>query len=240
VNPTSANYWLPLIEGAGLPVPRTLTVDSYDHRAMLGVFYGEDWDGYDAFSEDICKAAMDVGLPVFIRTDMGSAKHNGPVSYRLDRAEPIVLTPLLRDLVEDQESKFWLEPDATPSTILVRRWLDLDASFEAFGWRGNPGHPIAREWRLFATAEGVECVHFYWPEHAIEEHNPTEENWRELLAEMASEPVPAELTEVAVRAAAVCDACPMWSVDFAQDIHGRWYLIDMAEGDKSWHPEHDG
>lgn len=28
-----------------------------------------------------------------------------------------------------------------------------------------------------------------------------------------------------------------WSVDFAQDVNGDWYLIDMALGNESWHPE---
>ena len=26
-----------------------------------------------------------------------------------------------------------------------------------------------------------------------------------------------------------------WSVDFAEVKSGGWYLIDMAEGNKSWH-----
>ena len=27
-----------------------------------------------------------------------------------------------------------------------------------------------------------------------------------------------------------------WSVDFLRDIHGKWWLIDMGEAYKSWHP----
>lgn len=238
MNPTSSTYWLPLITEAGLPVPQTVSIP-YDHRAMVGVISGEAWDGYEALTEAITEAAMKIGLPVFLRTDMGSAKHNGPVAYKLNRAERFAIAPVLRDLVEDQELKFWLEADATPQAILVREFLDLDAAFEAFGWRQNPGHPIAREWRLFATADGVECEHFYWPAHAIEEHRPSVENWRDLLAEMASEPPPVELADWAVRAAAVCDALPAWSVDFAEDSSGRWWLIDMADAARSWHPEHD-
>lgn len=30
-----------------------------------------------------------------------------------------------------------------------------------------------------------------------------------------------------------------WSVDFAKTEAGDWYLIDMAEGEKSWHPQCD-
>lgn len=29
-----------------------------------------------------------------------------------------------------------------------------------------------------------------------------------------------------------------WSVDFALSQDGIWYLIDMAVGERSWHPEH--
>jgi D-alanine-D-alanine ligase-like ATP-grasp enzyme len=29
-----------------------------------------------------------------------------------------------------------------------------------------------------------------------------------------------------------------WSVDFAQDEAGKWWLIDMARAESSWHPKH--
>ena len=28
-----------------------------------------------------------------------------------------------------------------------------------------------------------------------------------------------------------------WSIDFAKDSEGRWWLIDMALAEQSWHPE---
>ena len=31
-----------------------------------------------------------------------------------------------------------------------------------------------------------------------------------------------------------------WSVDFCKGADGQWYLIDMATGANSWHPEHSG
>jgi hypothetical protein len=31
----------------------------------------------------------------------------------------------------------------------------------------------------------------------------------------------------------------VWSVDFAEDVEGNFWLIDMADANRSWHPEHD-
>jgi hypothetical protein len=42
-----------------------------------------------------------------------------------------------------------------------------------------------------------------------------------------------ELKEMAIKAATVCGGdC---SVDFAMDNSGKWWLIDMAQAECSWH-----
>jgi len=43
------------------------------------------------------------------------------------------------------------------------------------------------------------------------------------------------LTGYAEMVARVLDG--YWSVDFAYGKNGKWYLIDMATGEHSWHPE---
>jgi hypothetical protein len=45
VNRNSALVWLPPVEAAGLPVPRTITVP-YDHRSTRSIF-GEHSDEFD-------------------------------------------------------------------------------------------------------------------------------------------------------------------------------------------------
>lgn len=239
MNPTSSTYWLPLVTDAGLPVPRTVSV-AYDHMAFIAMISDdEDYPGFPDLVDAVCEAADDIGLPVFIRTDLASAKHDGPPAYLLDVDEPSAARAVLGRTVEDNEIKFWLDPESNPEAILVREFLELDAAFTAFGYRDQPGHPIAREWRIFATAEAVLCSHFYWPENAVEDGRPAEPNWRALLVDLAAQPPPAELNEWAIRAASVCSELPAWSVDFACDTKGQWWLIDMADAAHSWHPEHD-
>jgi len=69
--------------------------------------------------------------------------------------------------IEDNEMKFWMSEEYPPAAFMVREFLDLDASFKAFG-----GLPIAREWRIFASPEKVICYHPYWPaEDALAEMN---------------------------------------------------------------------
>lgn len=243
MNPTSSTYWLPRISRVEqLPIPKTMSI-GYDHRAAVAVIE----DGDAAAEADtrvwndvllrVRHAADVIGYPVFVRTDMSSAKHDGPDTYLMrgpdDAAHVVSLT------VQDNELKFWLEPDATPTAILVREFLTLDAPFTAFSWRADQaGHPIAREWRYFADADGVRCRHFYWPDHAIDGTGASVEDWQDQLAELQREPPPAYLDDWAHTAARVCPEAAAWSVDFARDTDGQWWLIDMAEADRSWHPEH--
>lgn len=241
MNYSSSLYWLPRIENlAGVKVPQTFTIP-YDHRAYADLV--EDQEPYpDAkrVLDDVTDAILDIEPPVFVRTDLASAKHDGPGSYRLDRADPLFVTPLLARVVIDNEMKFWLEPDGQPQAFLVREWLDLFHTFGAFGTPESK-HPIAREWRYFANADGVLCAHFYWPAASIEDHEPDQPDWRTRLAVLEVEPPPNYVDDLAVAAAAAC-ATPeveSWSVDFAQTVDGEWWLIDMAVGDRSWHPNHE-
>lgn len=238
---SSALYWLPRVTRAmsGV-VPPTVTVE-YDHRNELLALFGEKYD--DALTMQLLgrlrEAAEHIGYPVFIRTDQASAKHDGPTAY-LARGEADLLH-VVRRTVEDMEMKFGFG-GPTPRAFLVRKYLTLNASFSAFGQEGRR-HPIAREWRYFANQEGVACRHFYWPAEAISEaHSPTELvlDWRHRLAILAdplSKDEDEALARLAHLAASVCPDAPAWSVDFAQDQDGKWWLIDMAHAAQSWHPD---
>lgn len=229
IDPNSARYWLPRIEaiaGNGLQTPKTFVVP-YDHQAAVdsisdGVFWPE-WESVQAAVWEICQRLGGA----FVRTDLASAKHDGPSSYKITTKDDVA--GVLSLTIQDNELKFW-PAGPYPTAFLVREFLDLAAPFRAFG-----GHPIAREWRYFATAEDLVCKHFYWPEDALLQ--PDTEGWQKLLMEMASHPPPIELNEIAVRAADACPAAKEWSVDFAQDTDGCWWLVDMATAASSWHPD---
>src|SRR3990167_4383578 len=175
MNRNSALIWLPKIEAAGLPTPKTIIVP-YDHRFFVGGMENHiDLSVHMETLANLVKGACNQvgGYPVFIRTDLGSAKHSGPSAYQINNFKEI--KGVLYRLIEDQELKFWLEEEP-PEALMVREFLRLDASFTAFH-----GLPIAREWRFFADGEKVRCFHPYWPVDVIK--NRSEEHTSELQSQ---------------------------------------------------------
>ena len=233
MNRNSALLWLPRIEAISLPTPRTIIVP-YSHHATLAILDGEPSPEAERLSEKIRKAGEAIGWPVFIRSDLTSAKHSGPRAYRIDKPDQV--GSVMCQTIEDNELKMWLERDG-PKAILVRQFLELDHGFTCFS-----DLPIAREWRLFSDGGRVLCKHPYWPAESLEEHFYVEEpaGWREILADHHTEPpeMP-ELERMAIVAARVqgfdCKPEGSWSVDFARDTAGKWWLIDMATMQDSYH-----
>lgn len=231
----SARHWFPRISAetslASL-LPRTEIV-LYDHARLRGILDGEGEDsGWSTLVDQVTQAAHSVGWPVFIRTDLASAKHSGPESY-LARSQADVAHVLYRT-IEDNELKLWLSADQ-PSAFLIREYLALEAPFRAFA-----GLPIAREWRFYANAGGILCAHPYWPEASIRfrRGNVEPPDWKEHLRKLHQQPagdVWARLSRVAQTAAAAADARQAWSVDLAKGRDGNWWLIDMALMQSSWH-----
>lgn len=231
----SARHWLPRISAEPLlspNLPRTEVV-LYDHVTLRGILDGEKLGAaWSTLVDQVAQAARRIGWPVFIRTDLASAKHGGPESY-LARSQADVAGVLYRT-VEDNELKFWLSPDQ-PSAFLIRQHLTLEAPFRAFA-----GLPIAREWRFYVNAESVLCAHPYWPEASIRFRRGCVEppNWKEHLRELHEQPDGkewAQLSRLAQTAAAAADPYQVWSVDFAKACDGNWWLIDMALMQNSWH-----
>ena len=227
MNRNSALLWFPKIESVGLPVPRTIFVP-YSHHDCLSIFDG-DWSAeFDRLVIAVREACGKIGYPTFIRSDLTSAKHCGPSAYKIVSAGEVA-TPLSRT-IEDNEMKLWMQPRG-PLAIMVRQFLVLPAPFTAFG-----GLPISREWRLFADAERVICWHPYWPAEALENYGDRlPADWHEQLALMHREPgeLP-DLKAMAVQAARACGG-GAWSVDFCQDDTGKFWLLDMAVAQDSYH-----
>lgn len=229
INKNSTLIWLPIVEQPGiLPIgissPRTEVI-MYNHR--LAVSFLEVDDGsLNLLIATIRKACDKIGYPCFLRTDLASAKHDGPNAYRID--SPDQIPNRIFRTVEDSEMKFWLER-CGPQAFLVREFLNLDAPFTAFH-----GLPIAREWRIFADENKVLCAHPYWPEAALDGHVREPSDWKYLLMNMHKPP--AAIKDLYTAAISVAHAIGgAWSVDFAMDKKGHWWLIDCATAEDSWH-----
>lgn len=228
MNRNSALIWLPKIEEAKLPSPKTAVVN-YEHHSIVEIFDNLPCKAFNDLIVEVRKNCDDIGYPCFIRTDLSSAKHDGPSAYKVNKPDEV--GSVLFATLEDNEIKFWLEKDQ-PQAILIREWLSLESTFEAFN-----GHPISREWRFFANADSVVCFHPYWPEDSIKFYRSGEpDNWVNQLADLHKEPDEIqELKDMAIIAAKGYGYNA--SVDFAKDINGKWWLTDMAVAEDSYHWE---
>lgn len=229
-NPNSALYWLDAaeeaVEYADVETPETRLV-AFDFMDSLPLLDGDVPESFPVGELD--RAACDLGWPVFIRTDLTSAKHSGASAVRARDADDVM--PIAKTLVEDSAMK-----TMQPASFLVREWIDIEHEFTAFD-----GLPIGTELRVFAAADTVLCEHYYWPADAIEQ--PDHAEWSDLRDTHASVSAPTGVRHVAQKAASRASRHPrldpleVWSVDFARDDSGTWWLIDMALAANSWHPD---
>lgn len=230
--PDSAFYWFPRVKKA-LPglTPNSILVEALPGSLLASVGEGHPKE-QEALSETIRRvqrAAGELQYPVFLKTDLSSAKHHGTKDMRAEGREDVAR--IVPALLEDNLCK-----ELFPNGIMVRDWIDIDSWFLAFG-----GLPIGVEWRLFATKDRVLCQHPYWPADAIQfwgtkigkDKEPA--NWRADLREIHGIKPRPDLLKAAARAVAACPDVVAWSVDVARDKKGRWWLIDMADARHSEH-----
>lgn len=224
INKSSMLYWFHLVKELPIPQPRTEFVLSKD-----------DWwkylDGERLPEQDIKtlkEAIKRMGYPVFMRTDLASGKHQYLHSSYVDSEDKVVQN--LFGLIEQNALR-----DMWFNTIVVREFIHLDWKFKAFD-----GLPIASERRYFIKDGEVTCRHPYWIQDAIRfygrEKQWEDTTWKKWLQELntESEVEIKILTNYAEMIASVLDGA--WSVDFARDRDGKYWLIDMALAERSWHP----
>jgi len=234
-------HWWPVVSELPILTPRTVIVrapraDFFDQVVMALGGEGNGPSDWGTYIDSLCAAAAELGYPVFMRTDLFSGKHSWERTCYVPDAASIA--EHLSRLIEDAQLVDIL--GLPTHAIVVREMLDLNARFRAF-W----GHmPIAIERRYFIRDGKVVCHHPYWPEEALAELEgsaaPDVPNWRDILRKMNVE-LPDEIAHLTECSQIVAAALPgFWSVDFARDRQHNWWLIDMAEGEQSWHPGHAG
>jgi hypothetical protein len=219
-------YWFPRIEAAGLPVPKTVLIDS---PANLGqILDGETCEGFAEFVAAVQSAGQILGWPCFLRTEHGSGKHQWKDTCFL--TGPDVITQHIHNLVEWSEcvdmcglSYFvWAVREMLPTIALghCRRYGDM---------------PICREIRTFTKGGKLACAHPYWPDDAVADGDPI---WipsysSTMVCNLPSDGELEKITPLAEQAAAACPDDD-WSIDFLFTKRG-WYLTDMAIAARSWH-----
>lgn len=237
-------YWFPKVSKLGIPVPKTVWIE-FPHELGRKLVGEGNIDEFKPYLKKIEQKAETLGYPVFIRTDSASHKH-GWDKAAFVRKKSDMLNHII-DTIEFNEMAGFI--GLNYKAIVVREFLELDWRFKAF--HGNM--PVARERRYFVKDGKVLCHHPYWIEKAIATAHKGEgtrsflgylphklpNKWKEMLAEL-NEETESEvklLTVYAEKISAVVDG--YWSVDFACSREGKWFLIDMANGYASFHPDCD-
>lgn len=230
-------WWWPRIKHTAVLKPATEIIDAGDELleffwVLMGCFEGEAKGDTvaepqePAWMDDVLVAADALGYPVFMRTDLASGKHDWKSTcFVPDR------NAVHRNFFSLIEENVNADIVGLPCRALViREYIEPAATFTAF-WGEMP---VGRERRYFVRDGIVECHHPYWPEEAI--HNPSRDDWREQLALLnrESEDEKAFLADCAEQLAQCLPG--YWSLDFMQGADGKWWFIDAALGNDSWHP----
>lgn len=217
-------YWLPPLQAAGLPVPRTELVHTevplFD--ILDGMLSGSLWEH---FIDELQGAATRLGtLPYFLRTGHTSGKHSWVRTCYVAAAGQ--LRQNVANLIEESALC-----DLPVATWAVR---ELIATAPLFYCTGYGGFPVVREFRMFVEDGTVAHVQPYWPPLACELGHPDAADWRARLAAASTlaDEERARLGRLAMVAGSTLGG--YWSVDMLQAADGGWWVTDMADGMRSY------
>jgi len=209
-------YWYPKIEGK-LNTPKSIIV-----KITPGIS--------NIINDIVIKLnENNISFPIFLKTDTYSAKWYWSKTCFVEN-----ITTLRSNI--EYLSTLSEEDDSRPIDALIgKEYLTLESDFLAFD-----GMPVGKERRYFIENKRVLCHHPYWETEDIEFFNEDyPKNWKNLLTKLNTEDENeiVILSGMAERFAELINDDEYFSVDFAKDISGKWWVIDAAEGVKSYHNE---
>jgi hypothetical protein len=227
-------WWFPKIERAGLPVPRTEIVQTdLDLSLLLDGKLPGHGDAFTDFLADLLAAADQVRHghdPFFLRTGHGSAKHEWRETCYVQGGH---IGDHVMRLVEWSHM---VDVMGLPhSTWAVRALIPTRTLFTVEEWRG---FPVTREFRVFASGLGPDepeptCTfHPYWPESAFPALDDVQRAQVQAMGKLTWEESEV-LTMLAARATYAVGG-GYWSIDFLEDVDGKFWLTDMADGERSF------
>jgi hypothetical protein len=228
----SLMYWYPKLHGTETLTPQTIIVELKNKEQLLEVCDG-NFKVLESQWEEILAATKRIGFPLFMRTDEFSGKHNWKNTCFVEKEED--LRQHIATLVEESYMAHIL---GLPLRALVfRKYIPMKNLFKAF----HGEMPVNPEVRFFFKDKKVQCWHWYWIEDAIEQgtRSGLPDNWKEIITNEKKGLSEQEINELTRQVNKVAQNFKgYWSIDFCKSAKGEWILIDMALGEKSWHPEH--
>ena len=232
-NKTCQSYWHPLIP-ADVPVPKTALIEFPLELQGSILNMAES----DAVTDEEKKAVLRgiskvremtdlFGYPCFIKTGIFSSKHQGHCFVKSSEDVIDAVTNIIYDWAcvggfGADDSEF----------IVVREMLPTKPYMLFEGKM-----PVTRERRYFAEDGKVFWHQPYWPKEAFERHEVDLLGHESIDAALAllNDETEEEVHRLKALAESISTAIPgAWSIDFLQDVGGKWWLIDMAEAKKSY------
>jgi len=227
---SSMLYWHPKIGDLDIPQPATMIMN-VGHVSEKNWCDFIDGKGIPFDVEMLRRICLNMGYPVFVRTDQASGKHDWKNSCFIEKEAKLLGN--LRNIIE-----FSFMADIVGLSIqalVVRKYIPMANLFTAF----YGDMPVNPEIRCFVENGSVQCWHWYWVEEAIAESKPPSvKNWKKILDATQRTLKTTDLQQVLCFAEIVAKKFKndgYWSVDFCKSQGGPWILIDMAEGARSWH-----
>lgn len=223
IDKSGISYWYPRIKNI-IPTPKTVIIpvtnaDFKDYKPIYKLL--------DKIQFELNNAH--ITYPLFLKTDIYSEKWEWANSCFVE-SDRYLFTNMIHLLVKCEE-----EDLGEVKEFVIKEFLSLETAFLAFN-----NMPVAKERRYFIENKQVLCHHPYWEENSIEFYSDSyPSDWKQKLNDINNETGSeiAYLSELAVLFARLIDDDGYYSVDFAMDIHGNWYLIDVANGHRSYHNE---
>jgi len=223
-NKNNMAYWFPLLQMIRMRIPDTILI----HTGVCNLapmIDNKEIPGLDLFIERLRSAVEEIGLPCFLRTGMTSAKHGWKDTCFIESSDKKYLISHVYRLVEYSFMANIIGLPLDFSIWAIRRMIPTYRLFTDFNEM-----PIAKERRLFIRDSKVVCNHPYWPADCFQRRH-AEEKIKELQYLSVQ-----DNDELKAMAEYVGDYFTgYWSVDFLQDDKGKWWLTDMAVGERSYH-----
>lgn len=227
LNRNRLSWWLPRVP-LDIAVPETRVVTYTGNENLVCLLDGKIPDGFDDLCDRLVEIGHEFGWPIFLRTDYLSGKHGWKDTCCVSRPKDI--GGHIEQLVDHS---LMADMETFPTDLwVVRKMIPTSPAFTAF-----PGEmPIVKERRYFVQDSKVICHHPYWPENAFNDRRVNCDDWRERLSEINKE-THAEIRTLSQLSSKVGAAIGgAWSIDWLwSEDESRWYLIDMAEAESSYH-----
>jgi len=222
---SSLLHWFGILGQAGVWMPKTRIVRCQDDaKALFQILDGKTSDRFFEIVKEVQEAGDAIGYPIFLRTDLTSGKHNwNNTCFVPDRDS---VERCMYGLIEFSACvDAWGLPI---NAFVIREFIPMHSTFTAFN-----GLPINKERRFFLRDGEIQCHHPYWPNEVI--RRPSVGDWEEKLAHMnmITKKESEYLYDRSLGVAKLFDG--YWSLDWSMDHAGNWWVIDMAEGDRSYH-----